>query len=345
MNKIALSFFLMLFNSTLFAQQEATQESIKRGNPILEIKAQTITLAAPLNLDDAEISGLTWCGDKLILLPQYPRRISPDKKSYFYYLDKADILDSIENPDSSPLQAKPIRVNEKDLRKAVSIFDGFEAIECRDNKVWLSIEAVTFLGKYQSFVVPADIQFGSVPSLNIHQEQLTHLPSLSRMVNMGDEAILMVGDDIIAIHEVNDARITPATNARRVSREDSSIKDLTFPSIPYRITDATKLDRNNKFWAMNYKYSGDKFSRNATDNIVEDHGQGASHKQYYNVERLLEFELNEHGISLTSSAPIQLEMEQAEGRNWEGLVRLDNLGFLLTTDKHPKTILAFIPFN
>jgi hypothetical protein len=32
-------------------------------------------------------------------------------------------------------------------------------------------------------------------------------------------------------------------------------------------------------------------------------------------------------------------------RNWEGLVRLDDYGFLLATDKYPRTILAFVPLD
>jgi len=307
-----------------------------------ETGIEVIPLGAPLDEAKAEISGLTWCQDRLILLPQYPKRLSDDGKSYFYYLERQDILGFLNNLTTQPLTPKPILINEKDLRKAVSIFDGFEAIECRGNKLWLSIEAVTFLGEYQSFVVPADIQFGKDPVINIDQKKLTHLPSLSKMVNMGDEAIIMDGDDVIAIHEINDPRTSPEPNARRITRKTSALKELSFPSLPYRITDATKLDKNNKFWAINYKYSGDKFSRNADDPIAERYGQGASHKQYYNVERLLEFELNEDGISLTNLPPIQLKMEAHEGRNWEGLVRLNQLGFLLVTDKHPKTLLAFL---
>jgi hypothetical protein len=336
--------FILFFSKALLAQSSSITTHLETS-VVAETTVQEIKLAAPLNLDQAELSGLTWCGDRLILLPQYPRRISNDKKSYFYYLEKTDIVRALKDTRTKPLKAKPILVNEKDLRKAVSIFDGFEAIECQNNKVWLSIEAVTFLGEYQSFVVPAEIRFEPTASMTIDQERLTHLPSLSKMRNMGDEAIVMVGDDVIAIHEINDARVVSSTKARRIQRHDSTISNLAFPSLPFRITDATKLDENNRFWAINYKYSGDKFSRNATDTIAEQYGQGSSHKKFYNVERLLEFELTKSGISTIPAAPIQLRMEQVEGRNWEGLVRLDNLGFLLVSDKHPKTILGFVPRN
>jgi len=51
------------------------------------------------------------------------------------------------------------------------------------------------------------------------------------------------------------------------------------------------------------------------------------------------------GISLTDTAPLQLALESdGESRNWEGIVRLDDLGFIIISDKFPKTILAFVQY-
>jgi len=115
--------------------------------------------------------------------------------------------------------------------------------------------------------------------------------------------------------------------------------------VPFRITDASTVDQDNRFWVINYKYSGDKFSRKAEDLITEQHGEGPSHKKYYNVERLIELELKDNTITLTDSKPIPLKMLGVEGRNWEGLVRFGDQGFLIATDKHPATILGFVPFS
>lgn len=328
MKKIVLIVFLIFAKSTLAANETA-----------IEI----IPLAPPLDQADAEISGLTWCDNKLIILPQYPARLSDSKQSFFYYLLKSQITDFLDGEVKKPLKAKKILVNEKDLRKAVTIFDGFEAIACNDDKVWLSIEAINLIGSYQSFVVPGTIHFGETASIELDQTRLVKLETLSNMRNIGDEAIFVKGNDVIALHEVNDARIVSRPKARRVNAQDSQLSLLTFPNLPYRITDATALDSKNRFWAINYKYSGDKFSRNATDGIATDYGQSDSHKKYYNVERLIELQLNDDGIELVKRAPLQLKMDDVEGRNWEGLVRLNTRGFLLATDKHPRTILAFLP--
>lgn len=310
-----------------------------------EIPVEIIPLAAPLNQAKAEISGLAWCQDKLILLPQYPKRISNNDNSYFYYLERQEILDHINGVTTSALHPKRILINEKQLRKAVTFFDGFEAIACNENKIWLSIEALNVLGTYQSFVVPGVISFTETPNIEIDQTSLVQLKTQSNMRNIGDEAILFSDDNVMALHEVNDAKAVSAPKARLVNRISKEISALNFPHLPYRITDATTLDGDKRFWVINYKYSGDKFSRDTVDPLADEYGQGASHKKYDNVERLVELQLRNGSISLITQAPIQLEMNANEGRNWEGLVRLEGKGFLLATDKHPSTLLGFVPYT
>ena len=48
---------------------------------------------------------------------------------------------------------------------------------------------------------------------------------------------------------------------------------------------------------------------------------------------------------MTKSEPIQLVLNEDSPRNWESIVRFDNKGFLIATDKHPRMILSFVPFN
>jgi len=58
----------------------------------------------------------------------------------------------------------------------------------------------------------------------------------------------------------------------------------------------------------------------------------------------VEFQYTASGISLVDTPPIQLELiDDDHSRNWEGVVRLDGIGFLLMTDTHPETILGFVP--
>ena len=46
-------------------------------------------------------------------------------------------------------------------------------------------------------------------------------------------------------------------------------------------------------------------------------------------------------VNRSSAKAIQLSINK-ESRNWEGVARLDNKGFLMIVDEYPRTILAFI---
>ena len=75
------------------------------------------------------------------------------------------------------------------------------------------------------------------------------------------------------------------------------------------------------------------------------YGEGETHGNSEAVERLVEFELKNEKIQLSNHKPIQIELDEKESRNWEGIVRLDEIGFLIATDKFPGSILGFIPIN
>ena len=63
------------------------------------------------------------------------------------------------------------------------------------------------------------------------------------------------------------------------------------------------------------------------------------------IERLLELRItSDDRIVRTDTPPLWLK-PAADGqcRNWEAVVRLGDRGFLLMTDEHPATMLAFIP--
>jgi len=61
------------------------------------------------------------------------------------------------------------------------------------------------------------------------------------------------------------------------------------------------------------------------------------------VERLIPLCYADGRLNLADRAPIQLQLVDAEtSRNWEGIERLDDRGFLLVTDKFPGTELGFV---
>ncbi len=68
-----------------------------------------------------------------------------------------------------------------------------------------------------------------------------------------------------------------------------SLPSVPFPTIEYRITDATQLDEQNHFWAINYFYEGDRDLLPVKDPLTIRYGRGATHRQKRTVERLVEF--------------------------------------------------------
>jgi hypothetical protein len=60
------------------------------------------------------------------------------------------------------------------------------------------------------------------------------------------------------------------------------------------------------------------------------------------VERLVQYRYTDRGIRRTDRPPIWFELDEDAARNWEGLVRFEE-GFLVATDRFPRTILAYLP--
>jgi hypothetical protein len=127
---------------------------------------------------------------------------------------------------------------------------------------------------------------------------------------------------------------------------NSSLKakaSIPFSNLEYRLTDVTSLDSKNKFWALNYFWPGEKDRLNpGEDLILKGVKEGNTHKKYEHVERLIEYKIDGDKLVRTSTPPIQLVLDE-KSRNWEGLARLEDKGFLMIVDEHPRTILAFIP--
>ena len=64
------------------------------------------------------------------------------------------------------------------------------------------------------------------------------------------------------------------------------------------------------------------------------------------MERLLEFKIINNKIIRTETPPVNIELlKNGAGRNWEGLVKLGNYGFIIVSDYFPETILGYIHYE
>ena len=93
---------------------------------------------------------------------------------------------------------------------------------------------------------------------------------------------------------------------------------------------------------MNERFPG--FGPDEDDLAALQENEGPTHRIFPQVERLLAIEIqaDTRTIMLADRAPLYLRLAGPLPRNWEGLTRLDDRGFLLVTDEFPDTLLGFV---
>ncbi len=295
-----------------------------------ERPAIALNLTGPLAAPEAEISGLAWYGDKLILLPQYPSRFEDS----LFSLERSDLMAAVKDP-TRPLIPLPLAFDDGGA-DTIKGFEGFEAIAFIGDRAYVAIETTSGAG----FVAVGRVSDGRLTLDAAPRPQLAPQASVD---NMSYEALLVAGDgNLAAMFEANGRAVNKLPLVRRFGADLTPLPDLPMTSIEYRITDATDADDQGFFWAINYFYPGEAALKPESDPVVERFGQGATHGKGEVVERLVELRYSpEGGVTRSERAPIQLELAD-KGRNWEGIARLGDKGLLLATDKFPKTLLSFV---
>ncbi|GAB4268530.1 MAG: hypothetical protein Kow0080_11510 [Candidatus Promineifilaceae bacterium] len=305
----------------------------------LESPVITIPLAGTAASRSAEFSGMAWYNDWLVLLPQYPTFATSGEEGLLFALPKADILAFLDGAMTGSLTPIEIPFTGGNLGRVLPGFEGFEAITFVGEQAFLTVE--TSPGKMLGYLVAGQMQ-PDLSAFVLDTTQTMPIEPQADSSNHTDETIVWVDGRLVTIYEVNGRAITPSPVAHLFDPLLQPLGTVPFPSIEYRVTDATAVDENGRFWVINYFYPGDTSQKPASDPIAQQAGQGNTHSQYNQVERLLELQYTAQGIQLTDTPPIQLTLIP-DARNWEGVVRLNERGFLLVTDKFPETILAFVP--
>ena len=319
----------------------AAREAADPAN--VEQSVRLINLSGSFLNPELEISDMDWYEDFLVLVPQYPDRFD----NQLFYLKKADILDYLDGKIDGPLEPKPITINMDDVRRFIPRFGGFEAIAFDGVQAYITIETKQG-GTALGYLVPGQLDFEQ-GSLTLDLVRTAEIRGQAPLSNTSDEAIVLVNDWVMTIYEANGALVNPTPVVHYYSSEMVPLGTAPFPNIEYRITAATDLDTDNRFWALNFFWPGDAYKLLPLDldPLAEAYGRGWTHSRFPTVERLIELQVEQGQVSLTDNPPIQLELAGGllgsdVARNWEGLVRLDDRGFLLATDKFPNTMLGFV---
>lgn len=291
-----------------------------------EIAVQEIELSGNVTDRNTEVSGLTWHGDDLIILPQFA--------DVLYNINREDILAYLDG-DTTAIEPDMIEfIVDGDLD--VAGFQGYESIIFSDNTAYLTIEANN-QGTMVSYLVSGTL---TASILTIDASSLMSIPQPANVDNKGHESMVLYNDAPMPLYEWN--RYSDDNSNSFAVLVDSEIQQIDFPVIPYRMTDSTALDENGNFWVISYHFPSSDTAR-VEGYSFDTYLQEGTHAIYEHVESLIELQINQDGsIIWLDEAPFFLELEE-DPRNWEGLARLEERnGFLLMTDKFPDTQLVFI---
>lgn len=292
-----------------------------------------IPLPSPFNQPELEYSALAWYRDYLILLPQYPT-------GYIVALSRPDIASCLENPAHPPVQ--PIRVPflGDEFKQLISGFEGFEAILIEDTLVTLMVE---INHGHEMSALAIQGQFPSLEKgISLDPSRTVEIMTPRKKRNMAYESLISVDGQYIPLYEANGARVNEDPWQPVLGPDLQVVDKIPFPTIEYRITDATDMDETGKFWVINYLWPGDyRLLKPAPDPFLPG---GKAVKPGTAVERLLEMEYRDNHIFVTPTPPLNIPPSDSQSRNWEGIARYGDQGFIIITDKHPRTILLFVPW-
>ncbi len=227
----------------------------------------------------------------MILLPQYP---DFDGDSHLYTLPKADIEAYLATLDPEPLIPQPIPFINSGIVSLIDGFQGFEAIAFAGDHVYLTVEAELTEGM-RGYLVAGQM----IPGLR--------------------EVVLEVVISEILPQTKHGVKVNEAPIAHCFGSDLKAQEPLPFLNIEYRVTDATSVDSNGRFWVINFYDPRDKNLQTDSDALADCFGWGASHSTYNQVERLVELQITNDGIGLTDTPPVFLQLLRNVARKDYGL--------------------------
>ncbi len=309
----------------------------------VEYPVTEIPLAGPISQKNAEVSGLAWYDDYLVLLPQYPKRLSKSSDGVLLAIPRKEILQYLAGNSSGAITPIEIPLFTGGIDVSIRGFEGFEAIDFYAQQVFLTIEAREG-NRMMGYLVKGQIA-ADLSELRLDPESLVENRPQANLSNKSDETLILIDKYVVTLFEVNNSTLNQDPHASRFDLSLAQVEALPLAPIEYRITDAASIDQNGRFWVLNYLYPGDKELVTESDALALRYGEGDTHAVATTVERLVELQYNLDGITLTDTPPIQLQLlGDEQSRNWEGLARLEGNGFLLVTDEFPGTILGFVAY-
>lgn len=307
--------------------------------PRVRVEPREIALAFDGDPDRVEVSSLAWWGDRLLLIPQQPHAAQPQFGPHWYMLDRAAIAAHLAGDDSTALSPERLPYLDDGILTSIEGWDGIEAVAVRGDRVVVSVEREA-RGRWGSVLVGGTLHHDPL-RVQLDAARIVEIDGDSGRRNFSEEALVTLEDGVLTLHELNGRRVNPRRRAHHFGFDLEPLGAVRMAAVEYRITDATSIDPDGRFWVTNQYWPPEaRWVHPVADSLAtvrREAGQA--------VERIVALRRRGERIEFDrSNGVIELEL-RADGvvRNWEGLVRWDSTGFLVATDRYPRTILAFVP--
>ena len=294
-----------------------------------------ILLAGEITNPDNEISGMDWYKEQLYLLPE-------NATDHLFIISKIQIKEYLLSNNPKAIIPKKIKLISPNYQSLIKGFDGFEAIAFTDNKVILSIEVKTKENNMTGYIAWGTCN-SSTNELYFEKQSLKEVTTPIQIKNMAFESIVVHKNNAILLYEANGINLQKNVEHSKISLDDYSLSKIDGFNIEYRITDATTLDSDNRFWCINYFWPGEKDKLKPGKDIYLE--KNSSNHSLESIERIIELKIKDEMISMSGAEPIQLFSNSDASRNWEGIVRYGKDSFLIVTDKYPRMILGLVENN
>ena len=334
---------ILLIGGTMALADEGESDQIHPDRRAQSTPARLLCLSGPLVRPEAEVSGMTWKGDTLVVLPQNPEIFGDSDMLGFFVLDKKSILTCLADDAPDSLEPNLVQCQAAGMMRIIRGFDGLEALGIMNDRVYMTVEAK------EDTIMAGYLVCGHYDMVEnqvvMDMTRMTSIPMGVNIPNVAEESMIIDGERVITFSEANGQNIVENPKAKVFDKTINYLGSIPFPHIEYRVTDATAMDERGHFWVINYFYPGEKEKlKPAPDPELQKFGLPEGYQSDGCVERLLELRLTEDDrIVRTETPPIYLQLSADGGcRNWEAVVRLDDQGFLLMTDKYPGTLFAFV---
>ena len=290
------------------------------------VPVHEVSLPPPWGRSEVEFSAGAQSGREVVLLPQYPR--------------EGALVVTAEVSEEAMEEAgfRLISVEDGGLPGLIEGYDGFEALAIEGDEFFAAIEAREVTGT-MAWLVRGQVMRDEghrIMGLRVDGNLRTRLVPSRVAPNRSFEALLLREGEVLALPEMSQDG-----EAIVLSRVDLRVlRRIRAPDLPWRVTDATPLGADGTFTVVNYLWRGDRDLAREHDPFAPS-GCKRPEGTRGGRERLVHLRLRGDRFETLPVSPLRLAPGGEGDRNWEGIARLDR-GYLVVTDRYPRTILARI---